>query len=86
MVADAAGDPARGALPPIRFLTPPREVRATPPPPSSSTLRSGPRNGPGADGEMDEFAHGPVLEGIGEEEMGWLEAALREREACEGRR
>lgn len=83
LVADAAGDPARGALPPIRFLTPPREVRATPPP---STQRSGSRNGPGADGEVDEFAHGPVLEGIGEEEMGWLEAALREREACEGGR
>ena len=33
------------------------------------------------DDDEDEFAHGPVLEGIDEEHVRWLEAALLEREA-----
>ncbi|POY74807.1 hypothetical protein BMF94_2080 [Rhodotorula taiwanensis] len=73
-----AGQGAHG-LPPIRFLTRPREVTSA----SASTGGSSLHLGGGVD--EDDFAHGPVLEGIGEEEVSWLEEALRERELCERR-
>ncbi|KWU43111.1 hypothetical protein RHOSPDRAFT_26559 [Rhodotorula sp. JG-1b] len=78
------------SLPPIRFLTRPREVTSSimsgGGSSSSRGLRSDFAAGGGArydqdDEEEDEFAHGPVLEGIDEEHVRWLEAALLEREA-----
>ncbi|GAA5989564.1 hypothetical protein JCM10908_000531 [Rhodotorula pacifica] len=82
----APKDGSTGAygLPPIRFLTPPREVSLS----GNSTSRSTPTStltqtsaGEFEDEEEeDEFTHGPVLEGIDDEQVGWLEAALLERD------
>jgi hypothetical protein len=75
-------------LPPIRFLTRPREVTSSMMGgggSSSRGLRSdlaagGARRNDQDEEEEDEFAHGPVLEGIDEEHLRLLEAALLERD------
>ena len=78
------------SLPPIRFLTRPREVTSSMMSGGGSSSSRGSRSDFAAGGgarydqdeeEEDEFAHGPVLEGIDEEHVRWLEAALLEREA-----
>lgn len=79
-------------LPPIRFLTRPREVSTrTATSSSSSSGSGGGTRSPAAVGahltddpeQEDEFADGPVLEGIDDEHVRWLELALLEREHAE---
>ncbi|GAA5861723.1 hypothetical protein JCM3774_002685 [Rhodotorula dairenensis] len=74
-------------LPPIRFLTRPREVSfptSRSPPSSSSTGARPPSEAhKDDDEEEDEFANGPVLEGIDDEHVRWLELALLERATAE---
>lgn len=83
----SSGGTGAYGLPPIRFLTRPREVTSAMAGgggSSSGGLRGNFAAGGGAsydDDDEDEFAHGPVLEGIDEEHVRWLEAALLEREA-----
>lgn len=86
--AETGGGGGAYGLPPIRFLTRPREVTSSMMGgggSSSRGLRSdlaagGARRNDQDEEEEDEFAHGPVLEGIDEEHLRLLEAALLERD------